>query len=94
MELYKYSMTCTKTRKIPHLAPEVLEAATGSLEGALALASLVSRTRSLGLGLAGGVARWAEVKVTGFRGDSRVALLGRLWFSSKIAGHSRDIKGH
>ena len=62
------------------MAPEVLEAATGNLESALALA--------------GGVARWAEVKVTGFRGDSRVALLGRLWFSSKITGHSRDIKGH
>ena len=54
------------------MAPEVLEAATGNLESALALA--------------GGVARWAEVKVTGFRGDSRVALLGRLRFCSQITG--------
>jgi len=59
------------------MAPEVLDAATGSREGTLALArrSLVSRSLSLVLGLAGGEARWAEVKETDFRGDSRVALL-------------------
>ena len=59
------------------MAPEVLDAATGSREGTLALArrSLVSRSLSLVLGLAGGEARWAEVKETDFRCDSRVALL-------------------